>query len=73
MELGVWQGSYQNMEGQWLRWWDAEGSLLLTGAELAEQERWDKEEAQRQAEQAERRAERLAERLRSLGLEPEEG
>ncbi|MBD2152233.1 Uma2 family endonuclease [Pseudanabaena sp. FACHB-1277] len=36
VELGIWQGRYQNLELPWLRWWDAEGNLLLTGAERAE-------------------------------------
>jgi len=35
VELGIWQGCYQNLELPWLRWWDAEGNLLLTGAERA--------------------------------------
>jgi Uma2 family endonuclease len=51
VELGIWRGRYQAMELPWLRWWDAEGHLLLTGAERAEQERREKEEAQRQTEQ----------------------
>ncbi|MEH1834654.1 MAG: Uma2 family endonuclease [Nostoc sp.] len=55
-ELGIWQGQYQNMELPWLRWWDLQGNLLLTGEERAEQER--------------QRADRLAEQLRSLGIEP---
>jgi hypothetical protein len=36
VELGIWSGSYQAMELPWLRWWDAQGSLLLTGEERAE-------------------------------------
>jgi len=39
VELGIWQGEYQNMELPWLRWWDLQGNLLLTGEERAEQER----------------------------------
>lgn len=35
VELGLWQGSYQNPAILWLRWWDTEGNLLLTGAERA--------------------------------------
>ena len=35
VELGLWQGSYQNQTMLWLRWWDSEGNLLLTGTELA--------------------------------------
>ncbi|MBL1202040.1 MAG: Uma2 family endonuclease [Nostoc sp. GBBB01] len=39
VELGIWQGLYQNAELSWLRWWDAQGNLLLTGEERAEVER----------------------------------
>lgn len=38
VELGIWQGMYQNMELPWLRWWDSQGNLLLSGAERAEKE-----------------------------------
>lgn len=33
VELGIWQGRYQNVELPWLRWWDNPGNLLLTGWE----------------------------------------
>lgn len=38
VELGVtlWQGVFEAKEAQWLRWRDAAGNLLLTGAERAE-------------------------------------
>lgn len=58
VELGIWQGRYENMELPWLRWWDSQGNLLLTSDERVEQER--------------RRSERLAERLRQLGINPDE-
>jgi hypothetical protein len=35
VELGLWTGEYQNMELPWLRWWDLQGNLLLTGEERA--------------------------------------
>jgi Uma2 family endonuclease len=35
VELGLWQGEYQNAELPWLRWWDLQGNLLLTGDERA--------------------------------------
>jgi Uma2 family endonuclease len=35
IELGLWQGEYQNAELPWLRWWDLQGNLLLTGEERA--------------------------------------
>jgi len=71
VELGIWQGQYQNMEFPWLRWWDALGNLLLTAEERLEQEQQEKELAQQQAEQERQRAEQLAAQLRALGVEPE--
>jgi Uma2 family endonuclease len=62
--LGVWQGSYQNHQGSWLRWWDADGRLLRIGSERVE-------EAEEKAQQADERAERLAQKLREMGIEPE--
>jgi hypothetical protein len=57
VELGIWQGRYQNVEMPWMRWWDAQGRLLRTGEE--------------QAEQVKQRADRLAAKLRSLGVDPD--
>ena len=58
VELGLrlWEGRYEDHENTWLRWTDATGTPISTGAERADQER--------------QRAERLAEQLRSLGAEP---
>lgn len=36
VELGIWQGNYMNQTLPWLRWWDSEGKLLLTGEERAD-------------------------------------
>jgi predicted transposase YdaD len=50
--LGIWEGSYQNQSMRWLRWWDSEGNLLLTGSEQArlEGQRADRaQQAQRDA------------------------
>ena len=33
VELGLWQGHYQGMTLPWMRWWDLENNMLLTGAE----------------------------------------
>jgi Uma2 family endonuclease len=78
VELGIWTGEYQSMELPWLRWWDLQGNLLLTGEERAEQERQRAEQERQRAEQERQRAEqerqradRLIEQLRSLGIEPE--
>ncbi|MEI6442569.1 MAG: Uma2 family endonuclease [Nostocales cyanobacterium ELA583] len=35
VELGLWQGEYLAMDLPWLRWWDVQGNLLLTGEERA--------------------------------------
>jgi Uma2 family endonuclease len=64
VELGIRMGEYQNVELPWLRWWDLQGNLLLSGDERAEQEH-------QRAEQERQRADRLAAQLRSLGIEPE--
>ncbi|MEH1888129.1 MAG: Uma2 family endonuclease [Nostoc sp.] len=58
VELGIWQGRYQNLELPWLRWWDNQGNLLQTG--------WER------SQQAEARAERLAAKLRELNINPDE-
>jgi Uma2 family endonuclease len=69
VELGIWQGQYQNAELPWLRWWDASGNLLLTGAERAETERQRAEAAESLLERERQRAEELAQRLRDLGID----
>ena len=61
--LTLWNGEYEGMRTQWLRWRDEQGDLILTGAERAEQEH-------RRAEQEQQRAEKLAAQLRALGIEP---
>ena len=53
VELGLWQGSYQNQSQLWLRWWDEQGNLLLIGEERAEQERERAEQERERAQQAE--------------------
>ena len=64
--LGVtlWEGTFEELYGPWLRWCDREGVVIPTGAERAESER-------QRAESERQRAERLAERLRELGVDPD--
>jgi Uma2 family endonuclease len=38
VELGIWTGEYAHQNLPWLRWWDSNGRLLLSGDERAEQE-----------------------------------
>lgn len=61
--LKVWHGAYEGFEVDWLRWCDAAGNVIPTGAEATQA-------AQRKAESAQQRAERLAAKLRELGVEP---
>jgi Uma2 family endonuclease len=80
--LGLWQGRYDGRERLWLRWFDAQGNWIPTWAEIAEQERREKEAAlsredqfRQRAEQERQRAEqaeqRLAELLRQIGHDPD--
>lgn len=64
VELGIWQGEYQSMNLPWLRWWNAEGSLLLVGEERAIL-------AEQQFQGERQRAENLAAQLRALGVDPD--
>lgn len=70
--LGVWQGDRENRTGYWLRWWDAEGNLLLWGIERAEQESQRAEQEAQRADREAQSAERLRAQLRAAGLEPED-
>ncbi|MEB3829147.1 Uma2 family endonuclease [Phormidium sp. CCY1219] len=78
LELGVWEGTRDNRTGNWLRWWNAQGELLLWPEELAEDERQradterQRADTERQRADTERqRAEQLAQRLRELGVDPD--
>lgn len=53
----IWRGEFEGSECDWLRWCDAQGVVIPTGAERAETEH--------------QRAEQLAAQLRALGADPE--
>jgi len=79
VELGLWQGSYQNQTQLWLRWWDEQGNLLLIGDERAELERQRAEQERQRAEQERQRAESVEQarrdaipRLLAMGLSLEQ-
>jgi hypothetical protein len=61
--LMLWPGTYQDLQGTWLRWGDESGQPIPTGQERAEQER-------QRAEQEHQRAERFLQQLRDAGIEP---
>ncbi|WP_341732108.1 Uma2 family endonuclease [Microcoleus sp. EPA2] len=81
--LGIWEGQIENSQGTWLRFFDADGNLVLMGDEAetqrAELERQQKELEQQQKEEAiqqleieKQQKERLAAKLRELGIDPDE-
>lgn len=57
----------------WLRFYDAEGNLLLLPVEAEQAERQRAESERQRAESERQRADRLAEKLRELGEDPETG
>jgi Uma2 family endonuclease len=63
MKLGLWMGTHRGLEGPWLRWFRADGSMVPTGAERAEAERT-------RAEAAEARAAALEAELAALRGRP---
>ena len=76
--LTLWRGTFEGEEAEWLRWCRADGSLVPTGAERAEEERQRAEEERQRAdgerqraEEERQRAERLAQKLRELGVDPD--
>ena len=65
VELGVWRGSYLGQPEQpWLRWWDLQGQLLLTGKERADRERQKRLQLTAQLQQL------SPEQLQALGIDP---
>jgi hypothetical protein len=56
--LGIWHGERLAQTLNWLRWWDADGNLLLWSSEQAEAER--------------QRADRLEALLRAQGIDPDQ-
>lgn len=77
--IGIWQGSYQGIDRDWLRWYDDRGNWIPTEAEIAQQERQRAERERQRAERAEmlveqerQQREQLIERLRAKGIDPNE-
>lgn len=36
LEVRLWQGEFEGLEGEWMRWYNADGNLILTGNERAD-------------------------------------
>jgi Uma2 family endonuclease len=72
VELGVWQGSYQNQTMNWMRWWNRQGELLLTGTERAAQAELALQRSEAARHQAELAQVRAIRKLSQMGLSPEQ-
>ncbi|NET58407.1 MAG: Uma2 family endonuclease [Symploca sp. SIO2E6] len=73
VELGVWRGTYLGQPEQaWLRWWDLQGNLLLTGKERAlVAEAQTEQERQKRQQLAAQLKSLTPEQLKKLGIDPE--
>jgi Uma2 family endonuclease len=80
--LGVWQGKIENIQGNWLRFFEGDGSLVLLADEAADQradlerqqkelERLEKEQAIQQKEQAIQQKEQAIQQLEMERLQKE--
>ncbi|BAY62694.1 hypothetical protein NIES22_27690 [Calothrix brevissima NIES-22] len=62
---------YLGIEQEKLRFFTAEGQLVVTPQELAEQEEQRAEQEKQRAEQEKQKSDRLAAKLRELGIDPD--
>ncbi|MBD2354130.1 Uma2 family endonuclease [Tolypothrix sp. FACHB-123] len=72
LSLGLWQGSFRDIERLWLRWFTLAGELIPEPAEEAAAANERAMIAEQEAEEAKRKAAQLAERLRQLGVNPDD-
>ena len=72
LALGIWEAVFEGMKGTWLRWYDQNGAMILTGNERANLAQAHADEQQTRADEQQARADRLAEQLRTLGVDPDE-
>ncbi len=72
LSLGLWQGSFRDIERLWLRWFTLAGELIPAPTEEAAAATERAIVAELEAAQAKRKVEQLAERLRQLGVNPDE-
>ncbi len=76
--LGLWEGSYHEVRGLWLRFYDRQNNWIATPSELAQQERQRADRAELtlqqerdRADRAELELEQLRDRLRALNIDPD--
>ena len=73
--LGLWEGRYQGIHRQWLRWFDRDRNWILTPTERqqqrAEQEQQRAEQEKQRADLAEAEVEKLKALLQNAGIDAE--
>ncbi len=70
LSLGLWRGSYEGINRLWLRWFMADGQLILTPNEEAAAAEQRATEAEQRLQEATQLAELLAAKLRELNIDP---
>jgi Uma2 family endonuclease len=56
LSLVLWEGAFEDLHRQWLRWADLDGNLILTGAEKAKIERKRADDERKRADDEQKRA-----------------
>ncbi|NEQ05006.1 MULTISPECIES: Uma2 family endonuclease [unclassified Moorena] len=67
--LGVWSGSYQEVNGRWLRWYDELGNWIPTGSEQAQQAQDQLQQTKQQLQQAQQQKELVQQQLQEAEQE----
>jgi Uma2 family endonuclease len=68
--LTLWQGEFENVQREWLRWCDQTGAVIATGAELAKQAQQQAKHERERADAAEQQVAQLLAQMQSIGIEP---
>lgn len=71
LALGIWHGKFMNMTLPWLRWWNADGQLILLAEEWLDQHSTGNL-PNKQAGNVQEQIRRMKDKLRSLGIDPDE-
>jgi Uma2 family endonuclease len=66
--LTIWNGRFEQVDSDWMRWVDLNGNLIATGEELAEAEAIRAEKADARADKAEKQATHYAQEVERLQL-----
>lgn len=72
IELGIWEGKFHDMEGAWLRPWDAHtGQMMSLAEERAESAEAALDETRGLLDEQTERTQKLAAKLREMGIDPD--